>query len=43
MALYLYTDRPKGLLADFKRKIDEGHVVTWAYDNDGDFSHTVDQ
>jgi len=27
----------------FRRAIDEGHVVTWAYDADGDFYHTPDQ
>jgi len=43
MAVFFYTDRPKGLLADFKSKIDAGHVVTWAYDADGDFTHTAPQ
>lgn len=43
MALYFYTDRPKALLADFKKKIDEGHIATWSYDKDGDFTHTTEQ
>jgi hypothetical protein len=43
MAINFQTDDPKKLLATFKKAIDEGHVVTWAYDSDGDFFHTPDQ
>jgi hypothetical protein len=43
MALLFKTNSPQALLNDFKKKIDEGHVVTWSYDNDGDFTHTPDQ
>jgi len=43
MALLFKTNTPQALLNDFKKKIDEGHVVTWSYDKDGDFSHTPDQ
>ena len=40
MALYFYTDKPKTLLTVFKKKIDDGDVVTWSYDDAGDFTHT---
>src|ERR1700722_5848776 len=43
MAVYFYTAEPSVLLADFKKKIQQGHVVTWSYDQDGDFTHTADQ
>lgn len=43
MAVYFLTTQPKTLLLDFKKKIDQGHVVTWLYDQDGDFTHTADQ
>jgi hypothetical protein len=43
MALLFTTNTPQALLNDFKKKIDEGHVVTWSYDKDGDFTHTPDQ
>jgi hypothetical protein len=43
MALLFKTNVPQALLNDFKKKIDEGHVVTWSYDKDGDFTHTPDQ
>ena len=43
MAAYLITDSPSNLLAAFKKAIDEGHVVTWSYDSDGDFTHTAQQ
>lgn len=37
------TSNPAGLLAAFKKDIDEKRVVTWSYDKDGDFTHTPDQ
>jgi hypothetical protein len=43
MALNLNTTTPKKLLAEFKKAIDEGHVVTWSYNANGDFTHDVDQ
>jgi hypothetical protein len=43
MAINLITDTPNKLLATFKKAIDEGHVVTWSYDKDGDFTHTATQ
>jgi hypothetical protein len=43
MALYFQTNTPKKLLATYKRAIDEGHVATWSYDSEGDFTHTADQ
>jgi hypothetical protein len=43
MALYFITDTPNKLLTAFKKAIDDGHVVTWSYDKDGDFTHTTQQ
>jgi hypothetical protein len=43
MAIYFITDTPNKLLAAFKKGIDDGHVVTWSYDGDGDFTHTAQQ
>ena len=43
MAIYFRTSKPKTLLATFKKAIDDGHVVTWSYDKDGDFTHTTTQ
>jgi hypothetical protein len=43
MALNFETSTPKKLLADFKKAIDNRHVVTWAYDAEGDFYHTPQQ
>lgn len=43
MAVNFATSDPKGLLAAFKKAIDQGHVVTWSYDKDGDFTHTPEQ
>ncbi|WP_036114654.1 MULTISPECIES: hypothetical protein [Luteibacter] len=37
------TSNPQGLLAAMKKAIDQGHVTTWKYDSDGDFTHTPDQ
>jgi hypothetical protein len=30
-------------LSTFRKKIDEGSIVTWSYDEDGDFTHTAKQ
>ena len=43
MAIYCKTTTPKKLLAAYTKAIDDGHVTTWAYDSDGDFTHTADQ
>lgn len=43
MAIYFKTSNPGGLLKEFKKAIDEGHVTTWSYDNVGDFTHTPNQ
>lgn len=43
MATNFYTNDPKGLLEAFKTAIDDGHVTTWSYDDDGDFTHTAEQ
>ncbi|HVV43187.1 MAG TPA: hypothetical protein VHC94_19225 [Nitrobacter sp.] len=43
MALHFQTDDPAGLLAEFRRLIDAGHIDTWQYDDAGDFTHTPDQ
>ena len=43
MAINFETSTPNKLLADFKKAIKDGHVVTWALDSDGDFYHTPDQ
>jgi hypothetical protein len=43
MALFAYTSNPAGLLLALKKATDQGHVQTWAYDKDGDFTHTPAQ
>jgi hypothetical protein len=43
MAIYFKTQAPQNLLAAYKKAIDDGHVTTWTYDADGDFTHTADQ
>lgn len=43
MAANFQTDNPRGLIAAFKKAIDEGKIVTWSYDEDGDFTHTPPQ
>jgi hypothetical protein len=43
MAIYFKTKTPKKLLAAYKKAIDDGHVTTWAYDSDGDFTHAAEQ
>lgn len=43
MAIKFKTNTPKKLLAAFKKAIDDGHITTWSYDKDGDFTHTPDQ
>lgn len=43
MAIHFKTKTPKRLLAAYKKAIDDSHVQTWSYDNEGDFTHTADQ
>jgi hypothetical protein len=43
MAINFQATNPAALLAAFKKAIDNKHVVTWAYDSEGDFYHTPDQ
>jgi hypothetical protein len=43
MAIYFETKTPKKLLAAYKKAVDDGHVSTWSYDSDGDFTHAADQ
>ena len=43
MAVYLLTSDPAKLLKDFKKKIDNGSIDTWSYDDAGDFTHTPAQ
>jgi hypothetical protein len=43
MAVYFETKTPNKLLNAFKKAIDDGHVVTWSQDKDGDFTHSVEQ
>ena len=37
------TSDPRGLLSALRAKIDAKGIRTWAYDEDGDFTHTADQ
>ena len=43
MAIYFFTNDPAKLLKAFKAAIDAGHVTTWSYDKDGDFTHRTEQ
>ncbi|WP_419692549.1 hypothetical protein ACN262_25395 [Burkholderia gladioli] len=43
MSITVYTNQPQELLDDIKKEIDSKNIVTWAYDDDGDFYHTPDQ
>ena len=43
MAIHFKTKTPRKLLRLYKKVIDDGHVKTWSYDSDGDFTHTADQ
>jgi hypothetical protein len=43
MSLHFKTDDPGKLLNAYKKAIDDGHVATWSYDADGDFTHTAEQ
>ncbi len=43
MAVHLETSTPNKVLSSFKKAIDDGLIVTWSYDKDGDFTHTAQQ
>lgn len=43
MAVSVETPDPGGLLAAIKAAIDAGRIQTWAYDSDGDFTHSAQQ
>ncbi len=40
MAIIVNTSRPKELLSDIKKAIDDKKIDTWEYDKDGDFTHS---
>ena len=43
MSVRAFTDDAAGLLTRIKKLIDQGHITTWAYDGQGDFTHTPTQ
>ena len=43
MSVRAFTDNADGLLTRIKKLIDKGHITTWSYDSDGDFTHTPSQ
>jgi hypothetical protein len=43
MSINFATPNANALLNAFKKAIDDKEVVTWAYDEDGDFTHTPEQ
>lgn len=43
MALHIRCSNPASVLQAFKDLIESKHVVTWAVDSDGDFTHTAKQ
>ena len=43
MSITVATSNPAGLLAAIKKAIDDKHIETWEYDNDGDFTHSPQQ
>ncbi len=43
MALHFKTQTPEKLLVAYKKAIDGGHITSWSYDQDGDFTHTAEQ
>lgn len=40
MAILVFTPNPEALLHAIRHGIDAGHIQTWEYDGDGDFTHT---
>lgn len=43
MAIYVNTSSPSELLKKVKEQINNGKIVTWLVDDDGDFTYNVDQ
>jgi len=43
MSVRAFTDKSAALLAKIRKLIDQGHITTWEYDKDGDFTHTPTQ
>jgi hypothetical protein len=43
MSIRAFTDDSAALHARIRKLIDQGHITTWAYDSDGDFTHTPTQ
>lgn len=43
MAIRVNTNDPQGLLDAINEGIEQGHIKTWQYDVDGDFTHTPQQ
>ncbi len=43
MAVRAMSNDAEGLLKAIKKQIDAGHIDTWSYDSDGDFTHTPEQ
>lgn len=43
MSIHFKTKTPNNLLKTFKKAVDEGHVTTWSYDKEGDFTHKTEQ
>ena len=41
MAVRAFTDDSASLLARINELIDQGHIDTWTYDKEGDFTHTA--
>ena len=43
MAIRIETTNARALLLAVREAINKGHIGTWSYDSDGDFTHTPDQ
>lgn len=43
MSVRAYSEDSSGLLTRIKSLIDQGHITTWEYDGDGDFTHSPSQ
>ena len=43
MSVRVFTDNSAALHSRIKKLIDQGHITTWAYDPDGDFTHIPNQ
>lgn len=43
MAIIIKTINPSDLLSSIRHEIENKKIVTWSFDNDGDFTHTPEQ